>query len=763
MIQQTRTALSLIALAVAAVSMPGAPSFAHEGDLKARDWEPPVVGPAWRLDDESSQARQTSATFSANGIRLMAWFPCNTFDASNTSGNDVWGYVSPSGREYALMGLSNGTGFVDVTNPGSATIVKFIAGPVSMWRNIKTYKTYAYAVSEGGGGIQVFDLSQIDSGVVTELPSVTTGGSTATHTMIINAQTGYLYRMGGSTNGIRVYKLEPNPASPTYVASWNPKYTHDGSVYNFTTGPYAGKEIFFACGGTNGGNTNTGLDILDITNKSSITVIGRLTYPQAAFCHQVWLTEDRQYAYINDEVDESTYGVNSRGVIANISNLAAPTVAGTYTTGQVSIDHNEYVKGTTLFCSNYTSGLRLFNVANPAAPSQFAWFDTYPDDDASPKATFNGLWSNYPYLPSGTILGSDIERGLFVWRIGVEPAQVSYPEGKPEYFNPRGQRVAVQVATSAGYSVPEGGVVLKTKVGAVTTATTMFPEGNGVYAAISPQVNCGDAISWSVQVTTNDGSALRDPLVDAYSATAALGIQVSVFQDFESSAAGWVVGGSADGTVASTGTWEWADPVGTSAQPEDDHTPGVGVKCFVTGNAAVGAADGTNDVDGGQTTLTSPLLPVAGLEDPYVSYWRWYSNDKGSSPNEDSMPIYISGNNGASWVQLELVTENANAWVNKKFRVADFVTVTAAGVKLKFVARDLINGSLVEAAIDDVSVFSLQCPPFGDINGDGEVDSADLGLLLLDYGACPGCASDLDGSGVVDGADLGLLLLSFGG
>ncbi|MCE9618998.1 MAG: choice-of-anchor B family protein [Planctomycetes bacterium] len=754
--------MSLIALATAAVIAPIMMALAHEGDLKARDWEPPIFGPAWRLDDEPTKTTSAAMAFNANGIRLMSWFPCNTFDPSNTSGNDVWGYVSPSGREYALMGLSNGTGFVEVTNPGSASIVSFKTGPTSMWRNLKTYKTYAYAVSEGGGGIQVFDLSQIDNGIVTELPSVTTGGATATHTMIINTQTGYLYRMGGSTNGIRVYNLEPNPASPAYVSAWNPKYTHDGVVYHWTTGPYAGKEIFFACGGTNGGNTNTGLDILDITNKASITVIGRFTYSQAAFCHQVWLSEDRQYAYINDELDEDNFGVNSRGIIVNISNLAAPVSAGTYTTGVTSIDHNEYVKGNLLHCSNYTSGIRLFDISTPSTPVQVAWFDTYPNDDASPASTFNGLWSNYPYLPSGIILGSDIERGLFVWKIGQEPATVSYPEGQPAYFNPTGQRVAVQVATTAGYTVTPGGVVLTTTVGANSTATTMLPEGGGLYAVNSPPTPCGEPVSWSISVTTNDPVDLHDPLAGSYSATSALGTQVTVDQTFEANATGWVIGGTADGTVATSGIWVWADPVGTSAQPENDHTTS-GVKCFVTGNATAGAGDGTNDIDGGQTTLTSPLLSVSGLTDPYVSYWRWYSNDKGAGPNEDNMPIYISGNNGANWVLLESVTENANDWVQKQFRVADFVTVTAAGIKLKFVARDIINGSLVEAAIDDVSVFALQCPELdpADLNGDGVVDGSDMGLLLLDFGPCPGCVSDLDGSGEVDGGDVGLMLLSY--
>jgi hypothetical protein len=115
-------------------------------------------------------------------------------------------------------------------------------------------------------------------------------------------------------------------------------------------------------------------------------------------------------------------------------------------------------------------------------------------------------------------------------------------------------------------------------------------------------------------------------------------------------------------------------------------------------------------------------------------------------------------------VQLELVTENAGAWVDKQFRVKDFVTPTAGTVRLRFIARDLGAGSVVEAAVDDVQVRDLRCPtgPDGDLDGDGVVGGGDLAIMLLDFGDCPGCVSDLDGSGTVDGGDIAFLLLLFG-
>ena len=747
----------LSASAVLGVSMF---AIAHEGDLKLRDWKGPVKAEAFRVDDPVSV--KAAVSFRSSGVRLMSWLPLNTMDAAATSGNDVWGYVSPSGKEYAIMGLSSGTAFVDVTSPGNARLVTFRSGPSSMWRNMKTYKTYAYAVSEGGGGIQVFDLAQIDSGVITQLGSVdATTGTTATHTMIISTyvdqggvERAFLYRMGGGSNGLRIYSLA-NPAAPVLVGSWTTKYVHDGAVYYYATGPYAGKEVFFACGGLNGGQTDTGMDILDVTNKSAITTIGRCTYANANFCHQVWLSEDRRYAYINDELDEQNRGIYAVGRVVDVSNLAAPTVVGTYNTGQTSIDHNEYVRGNLLYCSNYTTGLRIFDITSGSAPTQVAWFDTHPDDDgtATGNATFNGLWSNYPFLPSGTILGSDIERGLFVWKIGPEPATLAFPEGQPTWFGVR-QRVAVQVALGSGYSLGSAGVQLRTTIGGTQVSTPMQEESPGLWVAQAPPVACGAAVAWSVAVALTDGSEVRSPVQGDYAGTGGSGL-TQVSRDACEVATGWTIGLTGDNATA--GVWVNADPVGTAAQPENDASPD-GTRCFISGNGAVGGAVGAADIDGGTTTLTSPAYSIAGLNDPRVGYSRWYSNNQGAAPNEDSMPVQISGDNGVSWTQLELVTENAGAWVQKDFRVRDFLPAASTSIRLRFIARDLGSGSVVEAGVDEVLISDTRCAT-GDLDGNGIVDAGDIGSLLLQFGNAG--SGDLDGNGTVDAGDIGVMLLLF--
>lgn len=732
-------------------SLCAAVASAHEGDPKASERHIPYIGPAWR----AAEGGVAGQTFASDGVALMSWFPVNTFDqggAANTNGNDCWGYVTQLGREIAIIGLSDGTGFVDVSDPANSQIIAFLPGPESLWRNVKTYSHYCYAVSEGGGGIQVFDLANIDNGVVTQLPSVTTGGGTSTHTMIINEQTGYLYRMGGGSNGVRIYSLA-NPASPSFVGQWQDKYTHDGFVLSYTTGPYAGKEIFFACGGLNNGFAATGLDIIDVTNKAAPVVLGSLQYPQAAYCHQAWITQDRKHIYINDEIDEANFGLLNVGRIVNVENLAAPTLVGTYTTGLTSVDHNLYVKGNILFCSNYKTGLQVFEVSNQLAPQRVAWFDTYPDADATGYA---GLWSNYPYFPSGTIIGSDIERGLFVWRLAPAVATFEYPEGTPAFIDPSGATLDVVIEPANGQTIVEGSEKLVVKVGTSTTDYPLTSLGDGLFRATFPVFDCGQPFSYWFSATGTSGIVTTSP-AGGIAAVAALG-EPTVLNDEMESPSGWTVGSPTD--TATAGTWENVDPNGTTAQPEDDHTPS-GTKAWITGQGPVGGSAGLADIDGGTTTLTSPRLFLAGTDDPVITYWRWYSNNQGGNPGTDSWPIEITNDGGLHWTQLELVTENAGAWVKKLFHVSDFLTPTD-NVYVRFVARDIGSSALVEAGVDDFKVSYFECPAsvVGDLDGDGLVNASDLAIMLGQWGGAG--SADIDGSGTVDASDLALMLGNWG-
>ena len=390
--------------------------FAHPDDPKIKDRQLAVKADAFRLDRHIGSTRAIGG-FESENVVLHSWLPLSEL-GNPDSGNDCWGYVSPSGREYALMGTSSGTAIVEVTNPGDAQVIDILNGPNSLWRDIKTYGTYMYCVSEGGGGIQVFNLAGIDQGTIQTLNSA---GSGATHNVAIDTESGYLYRTGGTANGMYIYDLS-NPAAPTQVGQWTDRYIHDVQVVTYTDGPFANRELAFCCAGFSGGWSDTGLTIVDVTNKSNPFVVSQTYYSNAEYCHQGWLSEDRQFFYINDELDEQSGGGPTTTRVIDVSDINNPTFVGTFTSGSSSVDHNLYTHNGMIFEANYRSGLRVFDASDPLNPTEYAYFDTYPNDD---NASFNGLWSSYPYFPSGTVIGSDLERGLFVWRLGIiDPCDV---------------------------------------------------------------------------------------------------------------------------------------------------------------------------------------------------------------------------------------------------------------------------------------------------------------------------------------------------
>ena len=206
------------------------------------------------------------------------------------------------------------------------------------------------------------------------------------------------------------------------------------------------------------------------------------------------------------------------------------------------------------------------------------------------------------------------------------------------------------------------------------------------------------------------------------------------------------------------GVWEAGIPAGDGSRGDPTIDGDGSGNCFLTRNAP-----GNSDVDGGTTTLISPVMN-ATVGDAHVGYWRWYSNSFGNAPFSDIFRVQISSNN-VNWVDLEVVgpggDEVSGGWNFKKFRVGDFVPVTA-NVRVRFIAGDLNSGSVVEAAVDGVSMFinasGVTCEALeGDVNHDGIVDGADLGILLGAWGEAF-VDSDINLDGVVDGADLGLLL-----
>jgi choice-of-anchor B domain-containing protein len=614
-------------------------------------------------------------------------------------------------------------------------IVAVIPGPQSVWRDMRTFSHYSYSVSEGGGGIQVVDLANIDNGVVTLVNTVNDDSNSATHTLAINPTSGYLYRSGGGSisQGLRIYNLNANPASPARVGSWNDRYCHETSIFNYTTGPAAGREIAYVCGGLNQGFSSTGLHIVDVTNKSATTMLQYIPYSNSAYCHQCWPSPDMHWLYLDDELDDQYFGYTCETRVFDISNPLSVSFVTAFTNGNTSIDHNQYTKDTRIFQANYRSGLRVKSTSNPGtptAPVEIASFDTWPEDD---NTQFNGLWNNYPYLPSGVVIGSDIEKGLFVWWVGQPQISITPLSGDPDTIDPSGAIVSVQIGEIAPGTLVPGTAKLHVDSGGGWTATDLVPQGGGTYSASLPGSPCGSIVRYFYSAQSTNGIVWSEP-EDApavlHQSISGQTLTVAQSDDFEADH-GWT--GGVAGDTATAGIWVRVDPNGTPAQPEDDHTPGSGHLCWVTGQGTPGGAADAADVDGGRTTLLSPAYDLSSLGNPIVRYWRWYSNDwraddilnAGLDPMADVFKVDVSNNNGASWVNVETVgpsgLEVIGGWIFHQFRVADFVAPTSQ-VRVRFVAQDTGVDSIVEAAIDDFAIVDPSCGGvqsfcFGDASG----------------------------------------------
>jgi hypothetical protein len=246
--------------------------------------------------------------------------------------------------------------------------------------------------------------------------------------------------------------------------------------------------------------------------------------------------------------------------------------------------------------------------------------------------------------------------------------------------------------------------------GTATFAPTGLPDE---YVAYIPAQSGGVTVRYWLAAQDVSGHRATDPKnapTDTHSFF--VGAITTFWADDFEAAHGWTVGAAGDN--ATTGIWVRADPNGTYngtalVQPEDDHTPAPGVTCFVTGNAAVGGGQGDNDVDGGVTTLLSPIFDLSTRANASVRYYRWYTNDTGASPETDIWAVDVSANGGTTWTRIETLGSSDRTWRLVERDLEAYVPLTSQ-IRFRFVARDDEPGSIVEAAIDDFSLVTYQEP-----------------------------------------------------
>lgn len=371
-----------------------------------------------------------AAQFPCNNVDLLAFLPLSEIGGGNASSS--WGWTDPdTNKEYALLGRSNGTSFIDITDPKNPVYLGNLPTHTgsSSWRELKAYGYYAFIVSDVNGkhGMQIFDLRELRSVVnppQSFAESAHYAGFDNGHTITLDADSGYVYVNGTNTCGGGPHIVNvSDPLHPTFAGCFSDDgYTHDSQcvMYHGPDTDYAGHELCF------NSNQDT-LNILDVTDKNNLHQLARKTYLDYGYVHQGWLTEDQQYFVLDDELDEVDFAHAAYTYIWDVRNLNNPKWIGTYHAPFRAIDHNQYIKGDRLYQADYRAGLHILDTTNLASARlrEVGFFDVYPTDN---NPNFNGAWNVYPFHPNGVVTISGIEEGLFIVQPQPEPNPPPCPD-----------------------------------------------------------------------------------------------------------------------------------------------------------------------------------------------------------------------------------------------------------------------------------------------------------------------------------------------
>ncbi|MCI5056329.1 MAG: choice-of-anchor B family protein [Flavobacteriales bacterium] len=316
--------------------------------------------------------------------------------------NDVWG-MSFDGREYAVIGSTFGTHIFDVTDPANALEVDRVPGKVQghqlNHRDFHSFGKYLYGVcDQGDGSLQIIDLNYLPDSA--SLVYNSDALLMRAHNVFIDTSSALLYACGtthndNSTYGMEVFDIS-NPVNPALVYTHAGNYIHDVYVINDTAYMHA---------------ANDGMLIYDFSNESNPSQIGALpSYPFQGYNHSGWLHANRKYYVFADE----NYGLPLK--LCDVSDFNNIQVLNTFSSDitDSSVAHNIMIKGDYAYCSYYNDGFQLFNISDPSNVTKVGWYDTFP---SSQKDDFRGAWGVYAFLPSGNVLISDRNTGLYVLKV----------------------------------------------------------------------------------------------------------------------------------------------------------------------------------------------------------------------------------------------------------------------------------------------------------------------------------------------------------
>lgn len=635
------------------------------------------------------------------------------FQERNTYINDVWGYVDETGIEYALVGARSGVSVVSLADPENPVEVFWYEGDFSVWRDLKTFGDYLYVTTEAESGLLIIDLSPLPSGTVNDVslydgPSGNTWKSA--HNLYID-ENGFAYVFGSNRGlgGVIILDVSTDPMNPIEVGEFDNWYVHDGFVRNdmmYLAHIYDG---FFS--------------IVDITDKQNPVLLGTANTP-SNFAHNIWPDNTGQYVFTTDEVSDAflaAYDVSDPANIVEVDRIQSSPGAGI-------VPHNAHYYQNWLVTSYYTDGVTIHDVSRPHNMIEVGNYDTSPLQNTFTQ----GCWGAYPYFPSGIILATDIEEGLFILQPDYKLG--SYLEGlitDQQTTNPlQGVRITIegndQVALTDNMGEYATGIAQTGTFDVTYNKVAYYPQ------TISVSLSEGNVTNQDVQLepmpeyslnvivedaTTGNGIMGADVLlscteieheivsnglgeasvqmyykveyevvvgkwgyrtsceniyIDQQTGTLTIQLEPGYYDDFTFDF-GWSATSDAE-----AGEWVRDIPLATlsGSNASQDVAFDCGSKAYITGNT--GIDPNIDNVTNGTVVLISPVFNLTGMSDPHVNYWTYFYNMHGPYPPNDTLSVVLTNGFVTSRVDYEAFPDSPmEEWVPKSIRVSDYMAPTA--------------------------------------------------------------------------------------
>ena len=668
-----------------------------------------------------------------------------------TQYNDIWGFVGKDGLEYAILGTTTGTAIYSLKDPKKPKRDTFIPGSTSIWRDMKSFKNHVYVTADQGNqGVLIIDMTNAPSKITYKYsrlaaPTPVNPGNVGNcHNLWIDEK-GFMYLSGCSpqSGGVLIYDLNINPDEPAFVGASEAVYSHDNYVRGDTL--YSA-EIY-------AGN----FSVYHIKDKKNIIKLA--SQPTTTrFTHNVWLSDDHKYLFTTDEKPQGkvdAYSVSNPLQIKLLHSFRPPVLLN-----QNSLPHNTHFiknnKGRFIVTSWYDEGVSVADVSDPTNMVEIAIGRTTKGG--------NGCWGAYPFLPSGLILASDMDNGLFIYEPNYVAA--SRLEGiilDSTTKSPVNGAKIVLAGNISRESISDG--FGRFKMGTPEKANLKIIISKNGYADKILSKSFSELLSFkndTIFISKLETSNMNGQIIAKESNELILNAEVGLFRenmllfnskttekglfnlpnvipgDYFFSAGKWgfetlpfknitipynqvliekLAKGFNDpfnfdfgwtGThTATTGKWERGIPVGTiynnvTAAPFNDSPNDDGNYAFLTGN--IGGEPGIGDVDNGQTILHSPPMSFSPNSQLNLRVDLWYFNGGGSTVPDDTLYIYATNGTGDS-VLLHKQFENTRTWSTLFINGLEKKIKIGNQNKIHFIVGDQSSTAhLVEAGIDHFKI-----------------------------------------------------------